>query len=184
MAAIAERPKHSVYAAGVVELAEVLAHKLGLPESEVSRVRLTAELHDVGKMAIPDAILHKPGPLTDEEWAFVRGHTVIAERILLAAPALAHVAGVVRSSREHFDGSGYPDGLVGTAIPLVSRIVFVCDAFEAMTAERPYRPALTIGAALAELERCAGTQFDPMVVAAFAELLAERGSPRIALASA
>jgi two-component system, cell cycle response regulator len=184
MAAIAERPKHSEYTAGVVELAEVLANKLGLAESEVSRVRLTAELHDVGKMAIPDAILHKPGPLSDEEWAFVRGHTVIAERILLAAPALAHVAGVVRSSREHFDGSGYPDGLAGTDIPLVSRIVFVCDAFEAMTAERPYRPALTIGAALAELERCAGTQFDPMVVAAFAELLAERGSPRIALASA
>ena len=135
-------------------------------------------------MAIPDAILHKPGPLTDEEWQFVRRHTVIAERILRGAPALAHVAGVVRSSREHFDGSGYPDSLAGTEIPLVSRIVFVCDAFDAMTAERPYRSALTIGAALAELELNAGTQFDPLVVAAFAELLAERGSPRVALASA
>jgi HD-GYP domain-containing protein (c-di-GMP phosphodiesterase class II) len=90
----------------------------------------------------------------------------------------------VRSSREHYDGSGYPDSLTGTDIPLVSRIVFVCDAFEAMTAERPYRSALTIGAALAELESCAGTQFDPLVVAAFAELLTERGAPRLALASA
>jgi HD-GYP domain-containing protein (c-di-GMP phosphodiesterase class II) len=135
-------------------------------------------------MAIPDAILYKPGPLTEEEWQFVRRHTVIAERILLGAPGLAHVAGVVRSSREHFDGSGYPDGLAGAEIPLVSRIVLVCDAFDAMTAERPYRPALTIGAALAELERCSGTQFDPLVVAAFAELLAERGSPRVTLAIA
>ncbi len=150
----------------------------------MARARLTAELHDVGKMAIPDAILYKPGPLSAEEWGFVRRHTVIAERILLATPALAHVASVVRSSREHFDGSGYPDGLAGTGIPLVSRVVFVCDAFDAMTAERPYRAALTIGAALAELERCAGTQFDPIVVAAFAELLTERGSPRVALATA
>jgi two-component system cell cycle response regulator len=179
LSAIAERPRPSEHIAGVVELAEALAVKLGLPEEEVADARLTAELHDVGKMAIPDAILHKPGALTAEEWQFVRRHTVIAERILLAAPTLAHVAGVVRSSREHFDGSGYPDGLAGTDIPLVSRIVFVCDAFEAMTADRPYRPALTIGAALAELERCAGTQFDPMVVAAFAELLTERGSPRV-----
>ena len=107
---------------------------------------------------------------------------MIAERILLGAPALAHVAGVVRSSREHFDGSGYPDGLWATEIPLVSRIVFVCDAFDAMTVARPYRPALSATAALAELSRCAGTQFDPLVVAAFAELLADRGSPRLALA--
>jgi diguanylate cyclase (GGDEF)-like protein len=185
LTAISERPaKPNDQLAGVVELTEALAIKLQLPDEEVARARLTAELHDVGKMAIPDAILHKPGPLTAEEWHFVRRHTVIAERILLGAPALAHVAGVVRSSREHFDGSGYPDSLTGTDIPLVSRIVFVCDAFEAMTAERPYRSALTIGAALAELESCAGTQFDPLVVAAFAELLTERGAPRLALASA
>jgi HD-GYP domain-containing protein (c-di-GMP phosphodiesterase class II) len=134
-------------------------------------------------MAIPDAILQKPAPLTGEEWEFVHRHTVIAERILRATPALAHVSDVVRSSREHFDGTGYPDGLAGTEIPLVSRIVLVCDAFDAMTAERPYRPALTIGSALAELQQCAGTQFDPLVVAAFAELLTERGSPRLTLAA-
>ena len=135
-------------------------------------------------MAIPDAILHKPGPLTTEEWQFVRRHTLIAERILLGAPALAHVAGVVRSSREHFDGTGYPDGLAGTDIPLVSRIVFVCDAFDAMTAERPYRSALTIGGALAELERCSGTQFDPLVSPPSPSCSRERGSPRVALATA
>ena len=167
LTALSERPaKTSEQLPGVVEFTEALAAKLELPPRRVSRARLTAELHDVGKMAIPDAILHKPGPLTEEEWQFVRRHTLIAERILLGAPALAHVAGVVRSSREHFDGTGYPDGLAGTQIPLVSRIVFVCDAFDAMTAERPYRAALTIGAALAELERCSGTQFDPLVVAA------------------
>ena len=163
--------KPTMHLSGVVAFTEALALKLELPPEEVARARLTAELHDVGKMAIPDAILHKPGPLTAEEWQFVRRHTLIAERILLGAPALSHVAGVVRSSREHFDGTGYPDGLSGTNIPLVSRIVFVCDAFDAMTAERPYRQALTIGGALAELERCAGSQFDPLVVAAFAELL-------------
>jgi diguanylate cyclase (GGDEF)-like protein len=185
LTAISERPaKVTEQLAGVVAFTEALARKLGLPEEEIARARLTAELHDVGKMAIPDAILHKPGPLTADEWQFVRRHTLIAERILLGAPGLAHVAGVVRSSREHFDGSGYPDGLAGTDIPLVSRIVFVCDAFDAMTAERPYRSALTIGNALAELESNAGTQFDPLVVAAFAELLTERGSPRVALASA
>ena len=121
----------------MVALTEALAIKLELAAEEVARARLTAELHDIGKMAIPDAILHKPGPLTAEEWQFVRRHTLIAERILLGAPALAHVAGVVRSSREHFDGAGYPDGLAGTEIPLVSRIVFVCDAFDAMTRRAP-----------------------------------------------
>ena len=96
-----------------------------------------AELHDVGKMAIPDEILHKPGPLTDEEWAFVRQHTIIGERILSAAPALLPVAKLVRASHEHWDGSGYPDGLAGEAIPLGARIVAVCDAFDAMTTQPP-----------------------------------------------
>ena len=96
-----------------------------------------AELHDVGKMAIPDEILHKPGPLTDDEWAFVRQHTIIGERILSAAPALLPVAKLVRASHEHWDGSGYPDGLAGEAIPLGARIVAVCDAFDAMTTQPP-----------------------------------------------
>ncbi len=135
-------------------------------------------------MAIPDAILEKPGPLTDDEWTFVRGHPLVGERILHAASALAYVAGLVRSSHERFDGTGYPDGLAGTAIPLPSRIVCVCDAFDAMTTQRPYGDAMTIAAALAELQANAGTQFDPIVVAAFVDVLADRGTPRrVALAS-
>jgi HD-GYP domain-containing protein (c-di-GMP phosphodiesterase class II) len=123
-----------------------------------------AELHDIGKVAIPDIILDKPGPLTDEEWAFMRQHTIIGERILSSAPALARVAQIVRSSHEHFDGSGYPGGLAGDAIPLSARVILACDAYEAMTSDRPYASALSDGEARAELLRCSGTQFDPHVV--------------------
>ena len=182
--ALSERhPKLGDHVTGVAELSEALARKLGLTEKEVEQARLAGALHDVGKMAIPDAILEKPGPLNADEWKFVKGHTLIGERILHAATALSYVAGLVRSSHERFDGSGYPDGLVGTAIPLVSRIVFVCDAFDAMTSQRPYADGLTVEAALAELRRNAGTQFDPVVVAAFADVLADRGVQRVALAS-
>jgi two-component system cell cycle response regulator len=182
--ALSERhPKLGAHLAGVAELAESLARKMGLPEKDVARARLAGALHDVGKMAIPDAILEKPGPLTDDEWKFVRGHTLIGERILHAATALSYVAGLVRSSHERFDGTGYPDGLAATDIPLISRIVFVCDAFDAMTSQRPFADARTMEAALAELQRHAGTQFDPVVVATFADVLADRGAPRVALAS-
>jgi putative nucleotidyltransferase with HDIG domain len=182
--ALSERhPRLGDHVSGVAELAEALARQMGLTEKEVERARLAGALHDIGKMAIPDAILEKPGPLTDEEWKFVRGHTLIGERILHAATALSYVAGLVRSSHERFDGSGYPDGLSGTDIPLVSRIVFVCDAFDAMTSQRPYTDALTIEAALAELLRNAGTQFDPIVVAAFGDVIGSRGAPRVSLAS-
>jgi two-component system cell cycle response regulator len=182
--ALSERhPKLGHHVTGVAQLAEALARRMGLAENEVERARLAGSLHDVGKMAIPDAILEKPGALTEDEWKFLRGHTLIGERILHAATALSYVAGLVRSSHERFDGTGYPDGLAGTEIPLVSRIVFVCDAFDAMTSQRPYADALTIEAALGELHRNAGTQFDPVVVAAFADVLADRGSRRIALAS-
>jgi two-component system cell cycle response regulator len=182
--ALAERhPKLGDHVAGVAELAAELARRMGLAEPEVERARLTGALHDIGKMAIPDAILDKPGPLTEDEWKFVRGHTLIGERILHAATALSYVAALVRSSHERFDGSGYPDGLVGTAIPLISRIVLVCDAFDAMMSQRPYADALKIETALAELQRNSGTQFDPVVVVAFTDLLADRGSPRVALAS-
>jgi diguanylate cyclase (GGDEF)-like protein len=152
----------------VARLAELTAVGLGLDEHEIERVVLAAELHDIGKSAIPDAILFKPGPLSGEELSFMRRHTVIGERILASAPALAPVAHVVRSSHERYDGTGYPDGLSGEEIPLGSRIVFVCDAFDAMTSERPYSPPLSAAAALEELRACAGTQFDPAVVSAFA----------------
>ena len=182
--ALSERhPKLGAHAAGVAELAQALARRMKLPENEVEQARLAGALHEVGKMAIPDVILEKPEPLTDDERKFVQGHTLIGERILHAATDLSYVAGIVRSTQERFDGAGYPDGLAGTSIPLVSRIVHVCDAFDAMTSQRPYANALTIEAALAELERHAGTQFDPVVVAAFAGVLADRGAPRVALAS-
>jgi two-component system cell cycle response regulator len=175
--ALSERhPTLADHVNGVAELAEAVAAKLQLPKDEVARVRLAAALHDVGKMAIPDAILEKPGPLTSAEWEFLYRHTLVAERILHAAPDLAHVASIVRWSHERYDGNGYPDGLEGDNIPLTARIVFVCDAFDAMISERPYAAALTIDEALAELRRCAGTQFDPDVVDAFATVLEDRRS--------
>jgi two-component system, cell cycle response regulator len=115
-------------------------------------------------MAIPDAILDKPGPLTEEEWDYIRQHTVIGERIVGAAAPLLPVARLVRSSHERWDGAGYPDGLAGEAIPRGARIVFACDSFDAMTSERPYRQALTTDQAVEELRRCSGTQFDAEVV--------------------
>jgi HD-GYP domain-containing protein (c-di-GMP phosphodiesterase class II) len=154
------------HVADVAALAVDTARLLGLPGHEVDAVRQAAELHDVGKVAIPDTILLKAGPLDDAEWDFVRQHTVIGERIIGAAPALAHVARIVRSTHERWDGGGYPDRLAGTEIPLGARIVAVCDAVSAMVSDRPYRLALGLPAALEELERCAGTQFDPDVVAA------------------
>jgi diguanylate cyclase (GGDEF)-like protein len=157
---------------GVAQLAMGVGSRLSLLSEELDEVVRAAELHDVGKMAIPDEILHKPGPLTDSEWSFVRQHTLIGERILGAAPALLPVAKLVRASHEHFDGSGYPDGLAGEAIPLGARIVAVCDAFDAMTTSRPYRDALSVEDALAEIRACAGTQFDPAVVDAFCDEIA------------
>ena len=131
-------------------------------------------MHDVGKTAIPDAILNKPGPLDAKEWHFMHRHTVIGERIILAAPSLAPTAGLVRSSHEAFDGSGYPDGICGEAIPLGARIIAICDAFDAMTSSRAYRGARSDQDAIAELRRCSGTQFDPAVVDVFCAL-AEHG---------
>jgi diguanylate cyclase (GGDEF)-like protein len=152
----------------VAVLAERTALELGLGEAAIDQIVLAAELHDIGKSAIPDAILFKSGPLNADEWAFMRRHTVIGERIIAGAPSLTAVARLVRSSHERFDGTGYPDGLAGDEIPLAARIVFVCDAFDAMTSDRSYRAPMTHGLALAELRACAGTQFDPAVVEAFA----------------
>ena len=148
-------------------LAVAVARKLGLSEPEVTLTRLTAELHDIGKTAIPDAILDKAGPLDADEWAFMRRHTVIGERILAAAPALAEVAPLVRATHERSDGAGYPDGLQESEIPFSSRIVAVVDAYDAMTSKRAYSPMRTPEQAIAELRRCSGSQFDPAVAEAF-----------------
>jgi len=151
---------------GVTELVAAVASSLDLSPEQVDDVMRASALHDIGKLAIPEDILAKPGPLTAEEWEFMRQHTVIGERILAAAPSLAGCGKIVRSSHECWDGSGYPDGLVGEQIPLEARIIFACDAFEAMTSDRPYREGRSHEDALAELQRCAGTQFDPEVVRA------------------
>jgi diguanylate cyclase (GGDEF)-like protein/putative nucleotidyltransferase with HDIG domain len=172
--ALAERhPDLDGHSCDVALLAETTAQNLGLEPDDVEVVRQAAQLHDIGKVAIPEAILHKPGSLDDDEWAFMRRHSEIGERIIGEAPALSRVAAMVRSSHERFDGAGYPDGLAGKDIPLGARIVAVCDAFDAMITERPYSPAKTPEEAERELRACAGSQFDPVVVEAFC---ASRGS--------
>ena len=152
---------------GVATAADRVGNRLGLAKRELQELGYAAELHDVGKVAIPDSILSKPGPLNEGEWEFVRRHTVIGERILAAAPSMTTVAEVVRATHERFDGHGYPDAIAGEQIPLAARIIAVCDAYDAMVSARPYRPAATHEEALDELRRCSGTQFDPRVVAAF-----------------
>jgi diguanylate cyclase (GGDEF)-like protein/PAS domain S-box-containing protein len=158
----------------VTELTAAVADRLELPDEERAPLLQAASLHDVGKAAIPDEILNKQGPLDEAEWEFMRRHTVIGERVLSAAPALTRASKLVRSSHERFDGTGYPDGLAGEAIPLGARIIAVCDAYDAMVSDRPYRPARGPEDAIAELRRCAGRQFDPAVVTVLGEVLADR----------
>ena len=158
---------------GLVELVRAVGAGMGLSDDELGDVTLAAELHEVGKLAIPDSILRKPGALSDEEWRFVRRHPLIGERILSSAPALAKVSGLVRSTHERMDGEGYPDRLAGEDIPLGSRIIGACAAFVAMTSELPYSPARTPEEALDELRRCSGTQFDADVVETLITVRAE-----------
>ncbi len=167
-------PALGVHLDEVTGLCNAVADRLNMPDADRAPLLQAASLHDVGKAAIPDDILNKPGPLNDEEWAFMRRHTVIGERILSAAPALSRAAKLVRWSHERFDGKGYPDKLAGKAIPLASRIIAVCDAYDAIVSERPYKPPAEPAAARAELRRCAGAQFDPEVVEVFCAVLEER----------
>jgi len=166
------RPDLHLRLRDIGQLALAVGRELHMGPEGLDEVARAAELHDVGKIAVPDAILDKPGALDPVEWSFMRRHPLIGERILLAAPALRPVARLVRSSHERWDGGGYPDGLSGSEIPLGARVVAVCDAFDAMTTERPYRTSVSEADAIMELRRCAGTQFDPMVVAAFCRVIA------------
>jgi two-component system cell cycle response regulator len=156
----------------VEEVANAIAATLGLESEMILLVRLVAKLHDVGKVAIADSILQKPGKLTDDEMAIMKQHSAIGAEIVSHVPSLRLVAPGVRSHHERWDGSGYPDALIGDAIPVPSRIVAVADAYSAMTTDRPYRPAQTEKFAIEELLRCSGTQFDPAVVEALLQILA------------
>ena len=167
-------PDLSTHLHGVARLAEEVARSLELPEADVIDIRAAAALHDLGKVAIPDAILDKKGPLDYDEWAYMKRHTIIGQRILDGSPAMKSVGLIVRASHERFDGTGYPDNLAAEEIPVGARIVFVCDAFHAMTSERSYKEAMTHEEAIDELRRCAGTQFDPIVVETFARLMQEK----------
>ena len=174
LSALAQRdPELSDHVSDVADLAERTARAMGCSSGMTERVRIAAELHDIGKMAIPEAILAKPGALTDQEWALMRQHTVAAERILAASPALADVAPLVRASHERWDGGGYPDGLTADQIPPGAQIVSVCDSYHAMTSDRSYRKAMSEEVALAELRAGAGTQFSPEVVSAFLKVHAD-----------
>ena len=161
----------------MARLAEAIGQRMGLVDGDRAQLRRAAELHDVGKLAIPEELLHKPGPLDAEEWAFVRRHLLIGERIIGAAPALAGAAKLVGATHERLDGSGYPNGVAGDQIPLRARIISVCDAFTAMTVPRPHAPQLPVPEAIAELRNCAGSQFDPAVVEALANLVTGRAWP-------
>ena len=158
----------------VVRLAVAVAAELGLDHELGRQVELGAILHDIGKVRVPESILNKPGPLDGDEWRLMRTHPEVGERILRPITSLAEILPIVRHHHERWDGTGYPDRLEGRAIPIGARIVAVCDAYRAMTENRPYRPALTEDDARAELERCGGSHFDPDCVTAALAVLERR----------
>jgi putative nucleotidyltransferase with HDIG domain len=166
----------AAHATRVAELAVQIAESLELDAEQRRDVEVTALLHDVGKSVVPRDILEKPAPLTDAEWAVMQTHTIEGERLIEEIDGVPRRIGrMVRHSHERWDGCGYPDGLRGTNIPLASRVVFAADAFDAMTSARPYRAAMGVGRAVAELRRAAGRQFDPVVAEALA-VCVERGA--------
>jgi diguanylate cyclase (GGDEF)-like protein/PAS domain S-box-containing protein len=165
--------------------AVAVADVMGLPPERVRDIRIASLLHDIGKVSVSEAILNKPGKLTKEEYAKIKQHAALGASVIVSeAEALQQLAAIVRHHHERFDGTGYPDGLAGEDIPLEARILSVVDVFDAMTHERSYRKALSRGAAIAELERAAGTQFDPAVVEAFLAFLKRQGKELVATARA
>ncbi len=161
------------HARSIVEHAERVGRRLGLDDAALRDLRFAAVFHDIGKIAVPEAILSKPGPLTPAEREVIERHTIAGEQILAPVEFLAGVRALVRHEHERWDGAGYPDRLAGEAIPLGSRIILACDALHAMTSDRPYRAALSHADAVEELRRHAGTQFDPRVVDALLATLDE-----------
>jgi len=172
----AKQPDLREHSSEVADLAVAVARRLDMDGEEIDEIARAAELHDVGKVGIPDVILHKPAGLDATEWELMYQHTILGERILNAAPALRPVARIVRSTHERWDGRGYPDGLRGDEIPLAARVVAVCDAYDAMTTDRAYSSAVGHDAACQELRDMAGSQFDPQVVAAFIAEISKRAA--------
>ena len=154
----------------VAMLSLLLANTMGLSPAEQTRIHIGAHLHDIGKIGIPDVILNKQGKLTDDEFNIIRQHPAIGDNIVGKLKLFHSVADIVRHHHERFDGQGYPDGLRGHDISLGARIVAVADAFDAMTSARAYRTAFTLSQAIAETQRCQGTQFDPEIVAILVDL--------------
>jgi putative nucleotidyltransferase with HDIG domain len=161
----------------LVLLAEAVARHLRLPEEDLHLIRLGALLHDIGKIGIPDGILHKPGPLTADEWVIMRQHPEIGHQILSMAGGVSQaLAIIVLAHHERYDGKGYPHGISGEAIPIAARILSVIDAFDAMVSRRPYKEPVGMSEACNELRRCSGAQFDPQVVDAFCYVVEEQGA--------
>lgn len=161
------------HAERLVALSRLVANSLKLDQADRDRLELLATLHDIGKVAISDHILTKQGKLTEDEWVEMRRHPEIGYRIAMATPELIPVAEGILCHQERWDGTGYPRALKGTQIPLLARIIAVVDAFDAMTQDRPYRKAMSTGEALAEIERNAGTQFDPDIAEHFIRVFQE-----------
>jgi hypothetical protein len=164
------------HSSDVVLITEAIGERMGLAGEDAGDMLAAARLHDIGKVWVPSRILEKPGSLTEREWEVMRRHTVVGEEILSSVPELEEVGRLVRHSHERWDGGGYPDGLRSTQIPLGSRIIFCADAFHAIRCDRPYRAGRSAGEAVAEIKRCAGTQFDPQVAEALEEVVRERNS--------
>ena len=156
----------------VTELSLEVGRRLGFDADRMDELRMAAQLHDIGKLAIPDTVLLKEEGLDENEWEFIRQHTLIGERILGAVPALHGVSKIVRASHERWDGEGYSDGLAGEDIPLPARVIAVCDAYAVMTSDRPYHDAISSAEAVAELRRCSGSQFDPRIVGILCDFVA------------
>ena len=165
----ARDPYSSGHAARVTAIAEVIAARLGWDDEQIDVLRIGAALHDIGKLAVPDTVLRKPGPLSQAELDHVRAHPQEGAKMLGLVGTLRAAVPCVLHHHERWDGHGYPTGSAGEEIPIEARVLAVADAYDAMTSDRPYRRALTSERAISELERCAGTQFDPDVVAVFAE---------------
>jgi HD-GYP domain-containing protein (c-di-GMP phosphodiesterase class II) len=168
MSAIEERDPYTAgHSGAVLDLSVALARSLGLSRPDLMELEAAALMHDLGKVGVPDAVLNKPGPLDDEEQALVRRHTLWGAKLLAEVTGLEPVATIVRFHHERWDGTGYPYGLEGSRVPIASRIIAVCDAYNAMTSDRPYRRRIPDQQAIGELERGAGSQFDPAIVECF-----------------